>query len=139
MCLFCFKKLLDSQKFCGLIEKIKMVGTNTYMAAVGLQHQHGPERQLVMLLREIKRRNKESYSYNKLDKKSDIDSYSSSKDNDLADGYELYDVISANYVIFALDFIRDMRQILYRRQTATLTSLENVHISQPSHFTLRVG
>jgi len=116
-----------------------MVGTNTYMAAVGLQHQHGPEHQLVMLLREMKQRNKEFYSYNKLNKRSDIDSYSSSKDNDPVDGYELYDVISANYVIFALDFIRDMRQILYRQQTAALTSVGSVHISQPSHFTLRVG
>lgn len=116
-----------------------MVGTNTYMAAVGLQHQHGPERQLVMLLREMKRRNKESNSCNKLDKKSNIDSHNSIRDYDPVDGYEIYDVISANYVIFALDFIRDMRRILYRQQTASLTSVENVHVSQPSQFFLRVG
>lgn len=116
-----------------------MVGTNTYMVAVGLQHQHGPERQLVMLLREMKRRNKGTFNNNEQDKNSDIDSRTGSRNNDPVDGYELYDVISANYVIFALDFVQDMRRILHHKQTTELTPVGNVHISEPSQFTLRVG
>lgn len=116
-----------------------MIGTNTYMVAVGLQHQHGPERQLVMLLREMKRRNKGTCNNNEQDKKSDIESRTGSRDNDPLDGYELYDVISANYVIFALDFVQDMRRILHRKQTTELIPVGNIHISEPSQFTLRVG
>jgi len=109
------------------------------MIAVGLQHQHGPEREMLMQLREMKRRHKESC--NGQNKKSNIDSYNSRSniDNELSNGYELYDVISANYIIFALDFIRDMRRTLHLQQTAVATTVANSHISQPTKFTLRVG
>lgn len=106
-----------------------MVGTNTYMAAVGLQHQHESEHQLLMLLKEIKQRNNETCHYNNKDEKDD-------RDNNLVNGYELYDVLSAYHVIFALDFICDMRRILYQQQSSIITPVGNSFNSQ---FTLRVG
>lgn len=109
-----------------------MVGTNTYMAAVGLQHQHEPEHQLLLLLKEIKQRNNETCHYNNKDEKDDID-------NDLANGYELYDILSAYYVKFALDFIRDMRRVLYHQRPSAMTTVGNSYNSQPTQFTLRVG
>jgi hypothetical protein len=97
------------------------------MAAVGLQHQHESEHQLLMLLKEIKQRNNETSQYNNKDEKDDID-------NNLANGYELYDVLSAHHVIFALDFICNMRRILYRQQSSVMTPN-----SCNSQFALRVG
>lgn len=117
-----------------------MVGTNTYMVAVGLQHQFSSDSQLIMLLKDMKRRNDEFYHHNKQDKKYDMDSYISngSVENDIANRYELQDIVSANYIVFALDFIRDMRRVLHRWQTTTAL-VENSHNSQPMEFALRVG
>lgn len=108
------------------------------MVAVGLQHQHRPERELVMLLKEIKKRNQESYSHNEPVKKNGI-SNQNVDNNDSLDGCTPYDFISASYVNFALDFICDMRRALHRQQIKVLTPVENMHIVQPSRFTLRVG
>lgn len=130
--LFLHQQLLDNPKYRGLIEKIKMLGTNTYMAAVGLQHHDGPEHQQVMLLKEMKQRCGESCNIDSQERKNDVD-------NDLENEYELYDVISANYVTFALDFIRDMRRALHRQRTATMTPVGNSHNSQPTQYVLRVG
>lgn len=103
------------------------------MAAVGLQHHHEPEQQLLILLNDIKRRNKESCCNSNQDNKIDIDS----NINDLKNGYESYDVVSANYVIFALDLILKMRRALHRRQSSMINSIgQNSH---PNQFTLRIG
>lgn len=103
------------------------------MAAVGLQHRHEPERQLLILLNDMKRRIKESCYKNNQDNKNDIDS----DINDLENGYEIYDIIAANYVIFALDFILKMRRALHHRQTSMINSVgQNSHLNQ---FTLRIG
>lgn len=117
-----------------------MVGTNTYMAVVGLQHQLNSENQLIMLLKDMKRRNDEFYHHNKHGKKYDVDSYicNGSLENDIANRYELNDIVSANYIVFALDFIRDMRRVLHRWKTSTAL-VENSHNSQPMKFALRVG
>lgn len=132
---FC-KQLLDGQKFRGLVEKIKMVGTNTYMAAIGLQHQHETEHQLLMILKEIKQRNNEACQFNNKDEKYDNDF---DVDQDLASGYELNDILSAYYVVYALDFVRDMRRVLHRQRSSIMPSLGNSYNSQSTQFTLRVG
>jgi len=112
------------------------------MAAVGLQYPHKPDHQLLMLLNEIKQRNKESCHNSDRDKKNNIDSCNGSGVsvvNNLENVFELHNMISANYVIFALDFIRDMRRALHRRQAAVVTPVGYSHNSQPTQFILQVG
>lgn len=119
-----------------------MIGTETYMAAVGLQYPHKPDYQLLMLLNEMKQKNKESCHYNDRDKKNNIDNHNEggvSVVNNLENLFELHNMISANYVIFALDFVRDMRRVLHRRQAAVVTPVGYSHNSQPTQFTLQVG
>lgn len=119
-----------------------MIGTETYMAAVGLQYSHKPDHQLLMLLNEMKQRNKESCHYNDRDKKNNINSCIGNEVSvvsNLENVYELHNMISANYVIFALDFVRDMRRALHRRQAAVVTPVGYSHNSQPTQFTLQVG
>lgn len=118
-----------------------MLGTNTYMAAVGLQHHDGPIRRQVMLLNETEQKCDESCNLNDQGRKYDFENHSD-KENvnvNLKDEIELYNVISANNVIFALDFIREIRRILHCRQTTTLTSVGSSHNSQSTQFVLRVG
>lgn len=103
------------------------------MAAVGLQHRHESERELLVLLNDLKRRYKESFHNNNRDNKMDIDNYNT---NDLENRCDLYDIISANYVVFALDFILNIRRALHRRQSTMITSIGNSH---PTDFTLRIG
>lgn len=136
-----FDRLLDNQKYRGLIEKIKMLGTNTYMAAVGLQHHDGPKRRQVMLLKDMKERCEESCNFDGQETKNFVENYHVGEDvdNDLENEYELYNIISANYITFALDFIREMRRALHRQQTATVTPVGSSNISHPTQFVLRVG
>lgn len=136
-----FDRLLDNQKYRGLIEKIKMLGTNTYMAAVGLQHHDGPKRRQVMLLKDMKERCDESCNFDGQETKNYVENYhvGDDIDNDLENEYELYNIISANYITFALDFIREMRRALHRQQTETVTPVGSSNNSQPSQFVLRVG
>lgn len=111
------------------------MGTDTYMVAVGLQQQHEPEYLLCMLREKMRQRN------NDHDGKNNVNSFNKNGDidNNITNGYELYDVISANYIIFALDFIRDMRRVLHRQWTLSMTPVGNLQNSQPTHLTLRVG
>ncbi|XP_025196837.1 uncharacterized protein LOC112595752 [Melanaphis sacchari] len=124
-----FDRLIDNQKYRGLVEKIKMLGTNTYMAAVGLQHHDGTKRRQVMLLNDTKQKRDESCNFDHQERKNDVENASVSSE----DKIELYNVISANNVTFALDFIQEMHHILHRRQTTTPT------INGNSQFVLRVG
>lgn len=132
---FLCKQLLDNQKFRGLVEKIKMVGTDTYMVAVGLQQEHEPEHLLYILREKMRQRN-----INK-DGTTNINNFNSNEDmdNDITNGYELYDVISANYVIFALDFIQDMRRVMNRQWAVSMTSVGNLHNLNSTQLNLRVG
>lgn len=111
-----------------------MVGTDTYMVAVGLQQDHEPERLLCMLREKMRQRNIEQ------DGTTNINSINRNEDmgNDITNGYELYNIISANYIVFALDFIRDMRHIL-NRQCAVSTPIRNFPNLNPTQLTLRVG
>ncbi|VVC26042.1 Hypothetical protein CINCED_3A010240 [Cinara cedri] len=118
-----FDRLLENEKFRGLVEKIKMVGTNTYMAVVGLQR---PEHLLLMQKEEVRQRIKRVNC--------SMDNNTSDRDNE----FGLCDVTSANYVIFALDFVREMRRALHQLQTAPIKSDYHLHL-RPTQFTLRVG
>lgn len=115
-----------------------MLGHNTYMAAVGLQHHDGPKRRQVMLLKDMKKRCDESCNFDKQETKNFIENYhvEENVDNDLENEYELYNIISANYITFALDFIQEMRRVLHRQQTTMLTPVGS---SNTSKFILRVG
>jgi len=111
------------------------------MAAVGLQHLDGPKRRQVMLLKDMKQRCDESCIFDNQERKNDDETNNIREDfdDDLENEYELFDVISANYVTFALDFIREMRRTLHRQQTSTLTPVGNSHNLKSSQFVLRVG
>lgn len=105
------------------------------MVAVGLQK---PEHLLLMQQDEIKQRiNGSCYKIDK-DRKKNVDCTTNNDSKDVAYEFALYDVTSANYVIFALDFVREMRRALHRWQTTPVTSVGNLHL-RPARFTLRVG
>lgn len=118
-----------------------MLGTNTYMAAVGLQHHDGPKRRQVMLLKDMKERCDKSCNFDGQETKNYVENYHVGEDvdNDLENEYELYNIISANYIIFALDFIREMRRALHHQQTEMVTPVGSSNNSQPTQFVLRVG
>lgn len=102
------------------------------MVAVGLQR---PEHLLLMQKEEIKQRINGSCHKIDKDRKKNVDC---TVNNDSRDEFALYDVTSANYVMFALDFVREMRRALHRWQTTLVTSVGNLHL-RPPRFTLRVG
>lgn len=106
------------------------------MFVVGLQYHES--RLLVTQREEIRRRNNETCHYNGREKGYDVESYSNSRDIDVtqANGFELYDVVSANHVISALDFVRDMRRTLHQH---LLMPVGSMHNSQSTQFTLQVG
>lgn len=118
-----------------------MVGTNTYMAAVGLQHQHRTERQMMIELKDMEHRYNESYLYNKENGENNVGSNNGRADiiNNIQNGYQLCDAMAAHYVTFALDFVRDMRRLLHRQRTVTLNPVEKLYNSHTTQFTLRVG
>jgi len=110
------------------------------MAAVGLQHHDGPKRRQVMLLKDMKERCDESCNFDRQETKNYVENYSVGEDveNNLENEYELYNIISANYITFALDFIREMRRALHRQQTEMVTPVSSNN-SQATQFVLRVG
>lgn len=118
-----------------------MVGTNTYMAAVGLQHQNRTERQMMIELKDMEQRYNKSYQHNNENGEKNTSSNNGRADiiNNIQNGYQLCDVMAAHYVTFALDFVRDMRRVLHHQRNATLTPVGNSYNSHATQFTLRVG